>query len=166
MTGETSGEKPPLEIERKFLVLFTPDNLGNYDNFDIRQGYLHIGDDGSEVRVREKRQSYTHTQKQGIGLLRGEIELPISKMQFDDLWPETEGRRVEKTRHIIPHNGAIIELDIYDGPLAGHMVAEVEFPDTIVAKAFEPPEWFGVEVTEDAAYKNQSLAVNGWPTNQ
>ena len=56
-----------------------------------------------------------------------------------------------------------IELDVYTGALEGLRVAEVEFPDDAAADAFEPPAWFGREVTDDARYKNRALARDGAP---
>ena len=55
----------------------------------------------------------------------------------------------------------MIELDVYEGALSGLMVAEVEFDDPWGAEAFIAPYWFGREVTEDPAYRNQRLAVAG-----
>ena len=42
-------------------------------------------------------------------------------------------------------------------------MAELEFPDEDAARGFEPPAWLGREVTEDDAYKNRALAVEGRP---
>ena len=38
-------------------------------------------------------------------------------------------------------------------------MVEVEFPDEESAKAFNPPEWFGEEVTFDDRFKNNYLAT-------
>jgi CYTH domain-containing protein len=44
-------------------------------------------------------------------------------------------------------------------------VAEVEFDTEEAADTFEPPAWFGREVTDDARFKNQRLASEGAPTD-
>jgi CYTH domain-containing protein len=153
-----------LELERKFLVAELPDDLERYPNSRIVQGYLVIGADGAEVRVRRRDQQAFLTVKQGTGLVRREEEIDISGLQFDRLWPLTDGRRVEKTRHLISRpDGLVIELDVYEGALAGLLVAEVEFPSTAAAQRFTPPDWFAREVTDDDAYKNRRLAVDGLP---
>ena len=54
---------------------------------------------------------------------------------------------------------------MFSGVLAGLMVAEVEFGSEDQADAFEPPEWFGAEVTDDARFKNQKLACEGAPAD-
>ena len=57
----------------------------------------------------------------------------------------------------------VIELDVYSGALTGLLVAEVEFGSEEAAGTFEPPAWFGTEVTDDARFKNQQLASVGAP---
>ena len=56
-------------------------------------------------------------------------------------------------------NGYPLELDVYEGSLAGLVVAEVEFETTEESQRFSPPDWFGKEVTEDKYYKNSHLAL-------
>lgn len=158
---ERSG-KAPLEIERKFLVDTTKlDELGpleTYEHSSIRQGYLVIGVDGSEARLRDKGGKYTITVKTKGDLVRGEWETTLGPEQFEALWVASEGKRVEKTRFKIPHGEYMIELDIYEGELATLVTAEVEFPDEEAAQNFIPPEWLGKDVTDDPRYKNQRLA--------
>jgi adenylate cyclase len=101
--------------------------------------------------------------KCGSGLDRGEEEAAISPEAFDALWPLTEGRRTEKRRYEIPHAGAIIELDEFGGELEGFILAEVEFDAKEASEGFEPPDWLGREVTDDASYGNRSLAERGRP---
>ena len=85
---------------------------------------------------------------------------------FDELWPLTEGRRLRKRRHLIPHGELEIELDVYEGDLDGLVVAETEFASEEEARAFEPPGWIGEEVTGDERYLNETLATRGKPTNR
>lgn len=154
-----------VEIERKFLVGQFPPGLERPRSTRIEQGYIAIGDDGTEVRVRRRDGDTVLTVKAGSGRTRSEVETAIDADLFARLWPLTEGRRLEKTRHLIPATaGLTIELDVYSGDLAGLMVAEVEFGSEDAADAFDPPEWFGPEVTDDARYKNQKLACDGAPT--
>jgi CYTH domain-containing protein len=156
--GET--EPSGVEIERKFLVDQLPDGLGEGDR--IEQGYLAIGDDGVEIRVRRRGDEMTLTIKSGPGMTRTEEELAIDARRFDSLWPLTEGRRVEKTRHVIPLGGGLAaELDVYQGAHDGLLTAEIEFPSVEASDAFDPPAWLGRDVTGDASYANQALALKG-----
>jgi adenylate cyclase len=152
-----------LEIERKFLVDRMPGGLGDGDRID--QGYLAIGDDGVEVRVRRRGEDMTLTIKSGPGMTRTEVELEIDGERFEALWPLTDGRRVNKTRHLIPLDGDLAaELDVYSGAHDGLLTAEIEFPSEEASAAFDPPAWLGREVTGDGDYANQALAMTGrWP---
>jgi adenylate cyclase len=153
-----------VEIERKFVVSELPPVLERSRSSRIEQGYLAIADDGTEVRVRRRDGAAVLTVKSGGGRSRLEEEIAIDAERFARLWPLTEGRRLEKTRYLIPAGtGLTIELDVYSGALTGLRVAEVEFGSEEAADAFEPPEWFGSEVTDDARFKNQKLACEGAP---
>jgi adenylate cyclase len=152
------------EIERKFLVDDVPADLADFPCSQIRQGYLAVDGDGTEVRLRSRDGGAVLTVKQGAGRTRAEEELELRAEAFERLWPLTEGRRVEKRRYDVPaHDDLTIEVDVYEGRLHGLVVAEVEFPDERRADAFEAPDWFGREVTDDARFKNQSLARAGRP---
>ena len=156
----------PVEIERKFLINRIPSNLHLYRKTDIAQGYLAVDDDGTEIRLRKKGNEYFQTIKNGKGKIRNEFEVEISAEQFYGLWDVTSGKRLTKTRYEIPYNGAVIELDVYHGPLEGLMTAEIEFSNELMSNNFVIPEWFGKEVTLDDNYKNQSLALSGSPSNR
>jgi adenylate cyclase len=155
--------KLPVEVERKFLVHNLPSNLTSYEHQQIRQGYLVIGADGLEARVRDRAGTYTMTVKSKGDLSRGEWETKIDEDQFKTLWPATAGKRVEKTRFTIPYGDAEIELDIYEGNLAGLITAEIEFAGEEAADDFEAPGWLAVDVTNAKDFKNQNLALKGFP---
>jgi CYTH domain-containing protein len=153
-----------IEIERKFLVPEPPGDLDRHRATAIRQGYLAIADDGTEVRIRRRDGSATLTVKSGGSRSRVEEEIDIDAERFERLWPLTEGRRIEKTRYeIAAGDGLTVELDVYGGALAGLSVAEVEFDSEDAADSFAGPAWLGSEVTDDARYKNQRLACDGAP---
>jgi adenylate cyclase len=149
------------EIERKWLLSQQPPpEVLAVEPELIEQGYLAIGEDGSEVRLRRKNGRPVLTVKSGGGLSRSETEIDVSEEQYTALWPATEGSRVIKHRRRL-ENG--IEVDLYQGDLDGLAVAEREFDSEAAAIDFDAPDWFGREVTEDRAYKNQQLALRGRP---
>ena len=152
-----------MEIERKFLVNEPPADLSGIPAERIQQGYLAVDPAGVEVRIRKRAGRATLTVKQGSGLVRREEEVDIGRRRFERLWPVTEGRRIEKARHVLPVDGAQLELDVYGGELSGLVVAEVEFDSVEASEAFVPPPWLGREVTGDDRYANRTLAVEGWP---
>jgi adenylate cyclase len=148
------------EVERKFVVTQVPDLAD--EGQEIEQGYLAIGAEG-EVRLRRRGEGRVLTVKRGEGLSRAETEVELDQEQFDALWPLTEGRRLKKRRHLVPHADYEIELDVYQGELKGLVVAEIEFTSEAEARRFEPPDWLGEEVTGDHAYLNETLAIRGDP---
>jgi CYTH domain-containing protein len=152
-----------MEIERKFLVAGRPP-LDGARSARIEQGYLALDrGSGVEVRLRRKEDDLLLTIKGGTGRSRTEVEIPLGADHFETLWPLTEGRRLSKRRHLIPLGDLEVELDVYEGPLDGLTIAEVEFPDEATADSFEIPDWLGEEVTGDEAYLNRTLATAGAP---
>jgi CYTH domain-containing protein len=151
-----------IEIERKYLLAGGLP-AGEFASSWIRQGYVAIAPDGGEVRVRDRDGACFLTVKHGVGVVREEHETTISAELFEALWLLTEGRRVEKRRFLVPLGDLVAEVDVFAGALTGLAVAEVEFPSLAAARAFVPPEWFGVDVSTDKRYKNQSLALHGAP---
>ncbi len=151
------------EIERKFLVNKLPD-LAAAKKAVVKQGYLTGPADSTELRLRQKNESFFLTLKGAGDMVRVEREAEISAHQFETFWPETSGRRVEKDRFTgaLP-DGSCFELDVFKGDLQGLRLVEVEFPSEASAAAFEPPEWFGPDVTSDKRYKNKNLAIDGIP---
>lgn len=153
-----------MEVERKWLVERPPPEAMATDGERIDQGYVVIGADGTEVRLRRRGARRFLTTKAGRGLVRDEFEVELTPEQYDALWPATEGRRLEKTRRVLDAGqGLAIELDEYAGALSGLFTVEVEFPDEASARGFDAPDWFGQDVTDDDAYRNQRLAVKGKP---
>jgi adenylate cyclase len=149
-----------IEIERKFLVKTIPD-LSDAKKSYIHQGYLTHSNDSIEIRLRRIDEQYFITVKSGTGMVRSERETSIDQRQFETLWPDTQGKRVEKNRWTGQLNSLhTYELDIFSGALDPLMLVEVEFPSLEEADNFEPADWFGREVTVDKRYKNKALAMN------
>ncbi|MGN1318804.1 MAG: CYTH domain-containing protein [Lachnospirales bacterium] len=151
------------EIERKFLVKSLPEEIKNCKKLHIKQAYISTN---PTIRLRQQDDEYILTVK-GFGTMKKvEYELPLTKEQFDNLWKKSEGNVIIKTRHKIPlDNNLIAELDIYEGNLDGFMNVEVEFSSTKEAILFNPPTWFGQEVTQNKEYSNASLSKFGIPKN-
>src|SRR5947207_11103683 len=146
------------EIERKFLLKRLPEKLRRSRRYLIAQGYLAAEPGGRHVRLRKKGKTASLTFKVGRGSAREEREIKLSAKQFAALWPATVGRRLRKLRHEVPWRNLIIEIDTYRGRNTGLVVAEVEFPTRAAARKFQPPSWFGREVTGEKRYSNVRLA--------
>ncbi len=146
------------EIERKFLLKHLPADLRRFRRQLIEQGYLVAKRDGTQVRLRRVGRRHSLTLKQGRGLSRDEIEAPLTRAQFQQLWPATAGFRLKKIRYEVPFGKHKIEIDVYAESNKGLVVAEVEFPNARACKLFRAPEWFGREVSGEWRYSNVRLA--------
>jgi adenylate cyclase len=148
------------EIERRFLLDRLPADLP--DGTEVRQGYLALDGEVS-VRVRDAGGIHTLTVKGGTGRERVEVERPIDADEFEAMWSLSEGRRIAKVRSVVPLGEHRAEVDVFEGDLDGLCIVEVEFPTPEAADAFEPPAWFGEEVTGRPEWGNVALAVRGRP---
>ncbi len=143
------------EIERKFLVKELPSNIDEYPYHELEQGYLNTA---PVVRVRKEDDSYYLTYK-GKGLLeREEYNLSLTKEAYDHMIQKADGNIISKRRYLIPFNGYTVELDVFNKPFQPLIIAEVEFPSIDEALSFQPPEWFGDDVTKDHTYSNSYLS--------
>ena len=153
---------PGVEIERKFLPTRLPDGATAGER--LEQGYLAVAPDGTEVRIRRRAGRSTLTVKSGPAQVRVEEELEIDDRRFEALWALTEGRRIAKTRHLVPLDaGVTAEVDVFEAAHAGLLTAEIEFASAEASASFSPPAWLGREVTGDPRYANQTLALHGPP---
>lgn len=79
-----------VEVERKFLI--DPESLPfdpeDFEHTAIRRGYLAIGDDGSETRIRDfgNDQLFELTVKSNGTVAREEKNIKISSEVFESLW--------------------------------------------------------------------------------
>ncbi|NOU97788.1 CYTH domain-containing protein [Paenibacillus sp. LMG 31456] len=155
------------EIERKFLLpAFPAKELENkaiamVSKQYIYQTYLAFSED-QEIRVRklvnnEGLSDFTHTFKSGHGLVREEIEYPISEKIYTQLLNNTKLKPLEKIRTKVEYEGHIFEVDEYKQ--IDLIVVEVEFPDVHSAEVFTVPDWFGRELGQEEEFRNKTLWI-------
>lgn len=154
-----------MEIERKFQIKKMPENLDSYKKKEIEQGYLCTK---PVLRIRKSNDNYILTYKSRLGMTEKpvevaltceEVELPLSQEAYEHLREKTDDNLISKTRYLIPIDGGLTaELDVFHGRLEGLSFVEVEFPSEEAAAAFQPPEWFGCDVSFDKRYKNNYLS--------
>lgn len=144
-----------MEIERKYLIDQLPRDIDRYEKTHIIQAYISTD---PVIRLRRKDHSCILTVKSAGLLAREEFELPVSESSFRHLMEKTEGTVIEKTRWLIPDGSLTIELDVFERDYSGFMMAEVEFPSVEEADSYDPPAWFGPEVTGDPAFYNSALS--------
>ena len=86
------------------------------------------------------------------------VERLLAERKDGRLLAKADGTVITKDRWRIPCGPYTIELDVFAPPFAPLVMAEVEFPTAAEAMAFQPPAWFGEEVTYDPAYSNSNLS--------
>lgn len=105
-----------------------------------------------------------------------EYNLPLDKDSYEHMLKKADGNIIRKKRYLIPINAyafaeadiqklqidtnAIkIELDVFDAPYDGTIIAEVEFPSEEAAAAYKPADWFDEDVTGDKRYSNAQMSL-------
>ena len=149
-----------MEIERKFLVKYLPEDLDKAKSAEISQSYISVD---PVIRIRKSDDEYILTIKSKGDISREEKEIFISRREYENLLAKAETGAVMKRRYFYPLDGYTAEIDVYKGALSGLMTVEVEFESIEDAERFLPPVFFGEDVSRLPEYKNASLALNGMP---
>lgn len=145
-----------MEIERKYLVKSLPENLEQYEQKRISQGYICTN---PVVRIRRSNDDYFLTYKSCGLMAREEYEMPLTAEAYEHMLPKIDGILIDKIRYMIPLNEKhVAELDIFQGTLTPLRLVEVEFESIEEANAFVPPAWFGDDVTNSGEYHNSNLS--------
>lgn len=151
-----------MEIERKFLMDKAP-NLPVTDYGLVHQGYLSFN---PEIRIRrfkkDNKFGYKLTIKGNGGLSREEIQFTLKEYEFYTLAGLINHNFVIKdfTEYQLP-TGEKLEFSNVD--MGAFCYAEIEFPTVEAAQAFNPPSFFGKEVTEDQYYKMKNYYQRRFP---
>lgn len=149
------------EIERKFLVASEDWRRGADSGSRLVQAYLMLSPDRS-LRVRIAGGHVARLAlKLGGGLAREEFEYAVPLADAREMLGRRLGNVIEKVRHRVPFGGFTWEVDVFEGALAGLVIAEVELSSASDRPALPP--WLGREVTDEPAFGNRSLAVEGLP---
>ena len=147
-----------IEIERKFLVdekNLPAQILTNGEK--ISQGYLSI-EPARTVRVRIKgARAFITIKSANVGIVRKEFEYEIPVDDAAELLGLC-ANVLEKVRYKVEHAGHIWEVDVFDGRLAGLILAEVEL--SAAEEFVELPKWIDKEVSDDPRYFNSKLIKN------
>lgn len=145
-----------MEIERKFLVKYLPENMEKFEQKRISQGYICTN---PVVRIRRSNDAYFLTYKSKGLMAREEYEMPLTAEAFEHMLPKIDGILIDKIRYMVPlDEKRVAELDIFQGTLAPLRLVEVEFESIEEANAFVPPAWFGDDVTNSGEYHNSNLS--------
>lgn len=119
---------------------------GNREVFVCRSGAAVF------LRMREGRKRFLR-----------EIDIPLGKAHFEALWKLTEGARISITTSRSRRSGLAFTVETIQ--LGKEMIrfAVVPFAKRQLAMAFQPPEFFGPEVTDEVEFSDAHLALHGVP---
>ena len=144
------------EIERKFLVRSDAWQALVLRSSRITDGLL-LKDGDRKLRIRIWDEQATMAYKGARqGLVRDEFEYPIPMADAAYLIADQcEGHVLTKTRHEVPHLDFLWEVDVYDAPLEGVILAEVELAHEGLTVPL--PDWLGEEVTGQLRYRKLQM---------
>ncbi len=149
-----------VRIETTYLINELPKDLEKHKSAEIEQGYLIDADDA--CRIRRKDDEYSFTRKiiaiMGDKSVREHIEIPIVKEEFTQLWKAVTKSLTKKRYYYDSKMGTDLRVDVFEGKLKGLVLAELVFSDENYLRDFEPPKWFGREVTSESWASNQFLS--------
>lgn len=146
-----------VEIERKFLVdhdkwKAVKPTKGEY----ILQGYLLKSPETSvRIRVRDKTGFITVKGKTTGQMSRLEFEYEIPKEEAVEMLQKLCPKWIEKTRYLFSYKGFTWEVDEFESPKKGLVLAEIELPSE--STVFSRPDWIGEEVTGLPEYYNVNM---------
>ncbi|TNE97985.1 MAG: CYTH domain-containing protein [Bacteroidetes bacterium] len=144
------------EIEYKFLV--NPEKWQQMEKPEpqtIVQGFLSKSAD-MVVRVRIMgHQGFLTIKGKTEGLRRSEFEYPIPVDDAEEMIRLFTDKHIRKNRYIVHEKGHDWEVDVFEGKLAGLILAELEVSSE--DEKFEKPDWITRDVSTDPNYFNAVL---------
>lgn len=148
------------ERERRFLLAGLPDDQPIVRSARITDNYLL----GTRLRIRRSVETADDT-TMTIYKLTQKVPAPdghsglittvyLSQAEYDVL-EAVPSRQLHKTRYSIPPFG----VDVFEPPLNGLTMAEVEFASDEALHAFAPPPFAVAEVTNDIRFTGGCLVA-------
>lgn len=119
---------------------------GNREIFVCRSGARHF------LLTREGRHRLLRSSRVALG-----------KPHFESLWKLTEGARLIKKIRATRWKDLEITLETIECGRGSVAMVLVRFPRRSVATAFQPPDFFGPEITHRADFSDAHLALHGIP---
>jgi CYTH domain-containing protein len=142
------------EIERKFLIKQLPD-LSRLEKVSYERYFLYH-DKGVELRVQHKGDKYELERKVSVSETeRTREKIEISQDEFN-LFKSLATNAIIRDSYTISDNPDI-SIKIYHGTYEGLIRAEVECDSTDELTQFEPPAWFGQEITHTPLARDGEL---------
>jgi|TARA_B100002003_G_scaffold40450_1_gene36017 CYTH domain-containing protein len=139
-----------IELEKTYLAKLIPEGLTNAkEMLDI---YLPSSEQHPHLRIRKSGNNFEMTKKIPINKdddsKQKEHTIILTEDEFKEL-SELKGRRIDKVRYHLDHNGRTAEVDVFQGPLKGLVLIDFEFDDENEKDNFEMPDFCLKDVTQE-----------------
>lgn len=148
-----------VEIERKYVVKMDhlPIDLNKAEFAIIKQWYISKI---PVIRIRNINDKYILGIKSRGLIKRIEHEISLTDEEFENIKGLIHTKVIEKYRYNIRlEGGYLAEVDVFKTPPYENLVTvEVEFESMEDAGIFDPPKWFGQDISNDPKYKNSYMA--------
>lgn len=144
------------EIEYKYLVDAKKwEAINKPEGELIVQGFIHNSKE-CVVRIRIKgTKGFLTIKGETIGITRKEFEYEIPLKDAEEIIANFTQKHIRKVRYEIPLGKHTWEVDVFEGPLNGLILAELEVSSE--NEKFEFPEWVTENVSHDPNYYNAVL---------
>ncbi|MBL0372937.1 CYTH domain-containing protein [Rhizobium sp. KVB221] len=145
------------EIERKYLVLDDSWRKNASIGSVFCQTYL-MARKSRFVRIRiiDNARAFLAIKFRTSALRREEFEYEIPYLDALEMASHSTAL-VEKTRYEVDCCGYCWQIDVYNGPYEGLVIAEIELENESVRNPHPP--WLGKEITGDPNYSNRAMAA-------
>lgn len=176
-----------LEIEKKFLLPGFYSFLSLYKPCEIEQAYISFdpvirirkADDSyiltykssgllcrKEYNIDIDEREFSNLSRKVEGTYIKKKRYKLKLIEFLEKYLETDctdGSKKEEIKSYIrtyrvEYADLFVETDIFEGDLAGLILAEIEFDNIELARSFTAPSCLGREVTDDKKYQNSNMA--------
>lgn len=134
------------EIERKWIV--SMENLPSLEGLQpifYERHFIFVGN-GVEVRIQKMGDKFEFERKVDVSELERTGErFEITQSEYDEFKKLSKKSLIRKSYLI--QDLQKISIKVYEGVFKGLIRAEIEFDSAEEAIVFQPPEWFGKEIT-------------------
>lgn len=156
-----------VERERRWLCRAVP-----FERVVSAETYTDLYVTGTQLRLREAVSTGGGPTMLRLGR-KADVSASVRLLTSIYLSPEEyrllsalPGKVLRKTRHSLGRiDGADVFVDVFDGALAGLVMAEAEFEDMEAMAAWPMPDFAFREVTDDVRYTGGKLVVDGLPAD-
>lgn len=150
-----------LEIEKRYLAKYLPEDLQSYPSHYLEDIYLSFDETTWFLRLRRQDDRYMITKKSLVNpqdySSMYEDTIDLSSHEYTLLsW--VQGRRLTKRRYNYILDDVTYEIAIFDGDLAWFVLIDVEFDNSEMFGAFKKPDFCGEDITNELRVIGHMLA--------